>query len=141
MTFPAPRRRRCFFPQIIILENRNLLSVMVTSLGQDGQDLVGPDAAQGPDGIQISTYSSPASPALSSRLWCSAGGFEWATQPNPSGAALAEYFPSTTGGEGNLYINPQVKSNVAAPGTTGARQGLQGKRATVRLTQWSPGRD
>ena len=46
------------------------------------------------------------------------GGFEWATEPNPTAAALAEYFPWTSPGEGNLYINPEVKSDLAATGST-----------------------
>ncbi len=44
------------------------------------------------------------------------GGFEWATEPDPTGAALAEYFPSSTSGQGDLYLNPEVKSDLPPPG-------------------------
>ncbi len=44
------------------------------------------------------------------------GGFAWATQPDPSGFAMAEYFPSSTTGMGDLYINPQVRSTGAVNG-------------------------
>ena len=64
MKFFAPRRRRRFRPEIISLENRNLLTAVVTCLGQDGHDLVGPDASPGSDGIedlhfQITGLSAP----------------------------------------------------------------------------------
>ena len=34
----------------------------------------------------------------------------------PDGSALAEYFPSSTSGQGDLYINPQVKSDIGPGG-------------------------
>ena len=119
MKFSTPGRRRRVVPQFTFLETRRLLSADVTCIGQDGQDLVGPDASQGPDGIQdlhlqISNLAAP----IAQIVVQAPGGFEWATEPDPTGAALAEYFPSTTPGEGNLYINPEVKSNLAAAGST-----------------------
>jgi hypothetical protein len=44
------------------------------------------------------------------------GGFGWATQPDPTGAALAEFFPASSPGQGDLYMSPEVKSNLPAPG-------------------------
>ena len=68
-------------------------------------------------GFKISICSYPACAAPSSQIVVQApGGFEWATEPDPTGAALAEYFPSSTSGQGDLYINPQVKSDLAAGG-------------------------
>ncbi len=52
MKFSTPGRRRRVVLEVTSLETRRLLSAAVTCLGQDGQDLVGPDASQGPDGIQ-----------------------------------------------------------------------------------------
>ena len=46
------RRRRRLIPEVRLLESRRLLTAVVTSLGQDGHDIVGPDASPGPDGIQ-----------------------------------------------------------------------------------------
>jgi hypothetical protein len=119
MKFSAPRRPRRFRPEIITLEHRSLLTAVVTSLGQDGHDLVGPDASQGSDGIQdlhiqISGLTAPVDQIVVQ----GPAGFEWATAPNPSGNALAEYFPSSTAGQGDLYINPQVKSDLPATGST-----------------------
>src|SRR5580658_5081923 len=113
MKFFAPRRPRRFRPEIIALENRNLLTAVVTCLGQDGTDLVGPDASQGPDGIQdlhlrLTNITGP----MASIVIQAPGGFEWATAPDPTGAPLAEYFASSTAGQGDLYINPQVKSDL-----------------------------
>ena len=51
MSHPRRRRRR-LIPEVRSLESRRLLTAVVTSLGQDGHDIVGPDASQGPDGIQ-----------------------------------------------------------------------------------------
>ena len=48
----TPRRQRRRSLGFVELESRCLLTATVTCLGQDGQDLVGPDASQGPDGIQ-----------------------------------------------------------------------------------------
>ncbi len=46
------------------------------------------------------------------------GGFEWATAPDPTGAAFAEYFPSSTPGTGDLYLNPEVRSDLPPAGGT-----------------------
>ncbi len=113
-----PRHRR-FLPQITQLEYRLTLSATVTSLGQDGHDLVGPNASPGSDGIQdlhlqLSGLAGPVS-----RITVTApGGFEWQTAPDQTGSALAEYFPGATSGQGDLFINPQVNSDQPAPGGT-----------------------
>jgi len=99
------------------LESRRLLTAVVTCLGQDGHDLVGPDASQGPDGIQdLHLQLSGLSGTVQQIVIEAPGGFEWATAPDPTGAALAEYFPSSTPDQGDLYINPQVKSDLAVAG-------------------------
>ncbi|HEX3449701.1 MAG TPA: hypothetical protein VHS97_15710, partial [Isosphaeraceae bacterium] len=119
MKFSAPRRPRRFRPEIITLEHRSLLTAVVTSLGQDGHDLVGPDASQGSDGIQdIHIQISGLAASVNQIVVQGPAGFEWATAPNPSGNALAEYFPSSTAGQGDLYINPQVKSDLPPTGST-----------------------
>ena len=111
------RRRRRMVPRLIELEARQLLTATVISLGQDGQDLVGPNASQGPDGIQdLHLQLSNLSGAVASIAIQAPGGFEWATQPDPTGAALAEYFPSTTAGQGDLYLSPEVQSDLPPPG-------------------------
>ena len=123
--FSAPRRRRRFTPRLIPLEPRSLLAAAVTSLGQDGQDLVGPDASQGSDGIQdLHLQFTGLAAAVEQIVVQAPGGFEWATQPDPTGSALAEYFPSSTSGQGDLYINPQVKSD-RAPGDDRCRWAAQ----------------
>jgi hypothetical protein len=111
------------------------LTAVVTCLGQDGQDLVGPDASQGPDGIQDLHFllSGLAAPVAQIVVQGS-GGFEWATQPDPTGAALAEYFPSSTFGQGDLYINPQVKSELPSAGNSLPLGGSTGS-----LIQLAPG--
>ena len=68
------------------------------------------------------------------------GGFEWATEPNPTGAALAEFFPSTSPGQGDLYINPEVKSDLAAAGRHTAAGRFDGKFDSVDERR-SPHRD
>jgi len=89
----------------------------MTCLGQDGQDLVGPDASQGSDGIQDLHFQlSGLAGAVNQIVIKAPGGFEWATEPDPTGAALAEYFPSSSPYQGDLYINPQVKSDLAVSG-------------------------
>ena len=118
MKFLTPRRRAALFPEIIPPRNRNLLTAVVTCLGQDGHDLVGPDASQGPDGIQdlhfqITNLTAPVDQVVVQ----GPAGFEWATGPIRR-AALAEYFPSSTAGQGDLYLNPQVNSDLPAPGST-----------------------
>ena len=94
-----------------------MLTATVTCLGQDGHDLVGPDASQGPDGIQdLHLQLANLSGTVSSIAIQAPGGFQWATEPDPTGAALAEYFPSSTSGQGDLYLNPEVKSDLPPPG-------------------------
>lgn len=112
-----PRRR--FLPQITQLEYRLTLSATVTSLGQDGHDLVGPNASPGSDGIQdLHLQLSGLAGPVSQITVTAPGGFEWQTAPDQTGAALAEYFPSTTSGQGDLFINPEVNSHQPAPGGT-----------------------
>jgi hypothetical protein len=96
-----------------------MLSALVTCLGQDGHDLVGPDAAQGPDRIQdLHLHFSGLSGSVSGIVIQAPGGFQWATAPDPAGAALAEYFPSSNPLQGDLYLNPQVKSDQGPAGST-----------------------
>ena len=117
---PHQRSRRYrFLPEALALEGRRLLTATVTCIGQDGHDLVGPDASQGPDGIQdLHMQLANLSGAVSSISIQAPGGFEWATEPDPTGAALAEYFASSTPDQGDLYINPQVKSDLPPAGGT-----------------------
>jgi hypothetical protein len=44
-----PRMRRALSPVLDILESRRLLTVTVVSDGQDGHDILGPDAGHGLD--------------------------------------------------------------------------------------------
>src|SRR5262249_13519554 len=91
------RRRRKRVLEIGVLESRRLLTAVVTSLGQDGTDLVGPNASQGPDGIQdLHLQLSDLSGTVASVSVTAPGGFAWATEPDVTAAALAEYFPSST---------------------------------------------
>jgi hypothetical protein len=79
---------------------------------------VGPDASQGPDGIQDLHFHIAGLAAAVAQLDIQGpAGFEWATAPDPTGAALAEYFPASSPGQGDLYINPRVKSDVPSPGS------------------------
>ncbi len=126
------------------------MTAAVTCLGQDGVDLVGPNASQGPDGIQdLDLHLSNLTAAVSQIQVEAPGGFEWATEPDPTGAALAEYFPSSTAGQGDLYLNPEVNSDEgphgsALPlgGSTGSLiQLVNGMTLTVTIdyqTQASP---
>jgi hypothetical protein len=115
----TPGRRRLFVPQVTSLEIRQLLTANVTCIGQDGQDLVGPNASQGPDGIQdLHLQIANLTAAVAQIVVQTPGGFEWATEPDPTGAALAEFFPSTSPGQGDLYISPEVKSDLPPPGGT-----------------------
>jgi hypothetical protein len=112
-------RRRRFLPQINPLENRLTLSATVTSVGQDGHDLVGPDASPGSDGIQdLHVHLAGLAGSVQQITITAPDGFQWQTAPDQTGDALAEYFPATTSGAGDLYINPQVKSNQPRPGGT-----------------------
>ena len=115
MARSTPGVRRRFHPAITCLESRTLLA-SVTSLGQDGVDLVGPDASQGSDGIEDLHLSLSGLAGTVEQIAVQApGGFEWATAPDPTGAAFAEYFPSSTPGDGDLYMNPQIRSDLPAP--------------------------
>ena len=112
----TPGKKRRFRPAIACLECRTLLASVVV-LGQDGVDLVGPDASQGSDGIQDLHLSLSGLTGTVEQIAMQApGGFEWATAPDPSGAAFAEYFASSGPGGGDLYLNPQVRSDLASPG-------------------------
>jgi hypothetical protein len=112
----SPRRHR-FLPQFAELEIRLTLSATVISLGQDGHDLVGPDASQGPDGIQdLHLQLSGLMGSVREITVTGSGGFQWETAPDERGAALAEFFPSRSSGQGELFINPQVKSDMPPPG-------------------------
>ena len=148
-----PRRRRRLVPIVTALESRRLLSFSVTSLGQDGIDLVGPDASQGPDGIQdLDLQLSGLLPSSTNRIdrmlitpqgGVSQGSFAWQTQPMPGsnvsglgeyGYSMAEfsYSSSTTG---HLYINPQVKS-VTPPAGAGSLSGSTGPLVQLQNGDW-----
>jgi hypothetical protein len=117
---PGNRSRRSrFLPQITQLESRLTPSVTITSLGQDGHDLVGPNASPGTDGIQdLHLQLSGLSGPVSQITVTAPGGFQWQTAPDQIGAALAEYFPEATSGQGDLFINPQVQSDQPPRGGT-----------------------
>src|SRR5438132_2026554 len=92
-----PRRRRRLVPSVTPLEARRLLAAVAPSLAQDGQDLVGPDASPGPDGIEdlhlpIADLTAPGT----SIAMPAPGVFAGASQPAPTGAAMAEDFGSST---------------------------------------------
>ena len=146
------RKRRRRVPVVTGLESRQLLSFSVTSLGQDGHDLVGPDASQGPDGIQdldlqlsglLVSSSNPVDRILiTPQGGVSQGSFAWQTQPTPGnnvaglgeyGYSMAEFF-YTSSTAGHLYINPQVKS-VAPPAGAGSLGGSTG--SLVQLQKWN----
>ncbi len=131
------RRRRRLIPEVRALESRRLLSAVVTCPGQDGHDIVGPDASQGSDGIQdLHLQLTDLSGSVSAISIQAPSGFEWATEPDPTGAALAEYFPSATSGQGDLYINPQVKSDVSPTGGSLPLGGSTG--GLIGLTNGTP---
>ena len=80
MTCLGTRTQTAVFPGITSPRSPRLLTAVVTCLGQDGVDLVGPDASQGSDGIQdldlqLSNLSGPVSQIAIQ----APGGFEWAT--------------------------------------------------------------
>ena len=81
-----------FFPQFVPLENRRLLAAVVTCLGQDGVDLVGPDASQGPTAFKISTSTIGTERPPGEIAVQAPGGFEWATQPDPNGCRPRRIF-------------------------------------------------
>ena len=118
MPCSTPGLSRRFRPAFVCLESRTLLA-SVAVLGQDGVDLVGPDASQGPDGIQdLDLRLSGLTGTVEQIAVQAPGGFAWATAPDPAGAAFAEYFPSSSPGVGDLYLNPEVRSDLPAPGGT-----------------------
>ena len=92
----------------------------MTCLGQDGTDLVGPDASQGPDGIQD----------LHLQLSGLAGSGQPDRRPGSRRLRVGDRARSDRGGaggvfpvdqppaQGDLYINPQVKSDLPPPGGT-----------------------
>ncbi|MGO9596466.1 MAG: hypothetical protein ACLP7Q_00415 [Isosphaeraceae bacterium] len=148
-----PRKRRRLVPIVTGLESRRLLSFSVTSLGQDGLDLVGPDASQGPDGIQdLDLQLSGLLPSSSNTIdrmlitpqgGVSQGSFAWQTQPTPGsnvsglgeyGYSMAEFFYSSST-TGHLYINPQVKS-VAPPAGAGSLGGSTGPLVGLQNGDW-----
>ena len=135
---------------------RQLLSISVRSLRQPGLDLVGPDASQGPDGIQdldlqlsgISTQYPLDHILVTPPGGASQAGLAWETEPGANDYALAEFFPSAVQGSGDLYINPQVKSvaplagtgtPVSLGGSTGAPIQLQNGNSLTLTTNYTDG--
>ena len=55
-------------------------------------------------------------------------------QPDPTGAALAEYFPSSTPGEGDLLYQPAGQERPAAPRQPTATGRFDGKLDPARRT-------
>ncbi len=94
------------------------MAVAVSMLGQDGADLVGPDASVGPDGVQdIHLHlAGLAGAAIDSIVVRGPAGFEWAYGTNADGAADAEFFATGSGQQGDLYLNPVVRSDLGAGG-------------------------
>ena len=90
----------------------------MTSLGQDGVDLVGTGASPGPDGVQDLHLhlSGLTGRAIGSIVVRGPAGFEWAYGANPDGAADAEFFATGNGQQGDLYLNPVVRSDLDANG-------------------------
>ncbi|HEY2159225.1 MAG TPA: hypothetical protein VGH33_26595, partial [Isosphaeraceae bacterium] len=118
MKRPLRSRRRAFRPRGDALESRRLLAVAVTSLGQDGVDLVGTGASPGPDGVQDLHLhlSGLTGGAIGSIVVQGPAGFQWAYGTNPGGAADAEFFATGNGQQGGLYLNPVVRSDLDANG-------------------------
>jgi hypothetical protein len=148
MIAPDPRRRRRLVPLVRHLESRRLLSFSVTdSPGQHGVDLVGPDAAQGSDGIQdldlalsgLQTQYAVDHILVTSSGGTSQGGLAWQTAPDTGGYSLAEFFrPAPQSSTGDLFINPQLRC-VAPPAGTGTPVSLGGSTGSlVRLRNGNP---
>ncbi len=93
------------------------MAVAVTSLGQDGVDLVGTGASPGPDGVQDLhlRLGGLTGGAIASIVVQGPAGFEWVYGANPEGAADAEFF-APGDGQGDLYLNPVVRSDLDASG-------------------------
>ena len=99
---------------------RTALAARVGDVSRPGRSGPGrPGRLAGPDGIQdLHLRVTGLSDTVGQIVIQAPGGFEWATAPDPTGAALAEYFPSTSPGAGDLYLNPQIKSDLPSPGGT-----------------------
>jgi hypothetical protein len=144
MLSPDPRRRRCLVPMLAALEPRRLLSFYVTSDGQSPQvDYTGPDASQGPDGIvdlhlSVWNLSFPYTDIAYIDVQ-SPGGFQWQTDPEPGGYALAEFFGNTAANHnGDLYLSPEIKSDLPpGPGSLLPLGGSTG--SLIGLTNQSTG--
>lgn len=106
MKRPPSSRRRGLWPRVDPLEGRRLPAVVVTSIGQDGvQDLH----------LRLAGLTGG---AIGSIVVRGPSGFEWAYGATPDGAANAEFFASGDGRQGDLYLNPVVRSDLGA-GSTG----------------------
>jgi hypothetical protein len=96
MISPSSRRRR-LVPMLLSLEPRRLLSMVVTSNGQDGHGFVGPNASPGGVGIQNLDLSlsnlSYATSQIEYITVTAPGGFEWQTAPTPAATRLPSFFP------------------------------------------------
>jgi hypothetical protein len=147
-----PQRRRRCVPRVHTLESRRLLSFAVASEGQDGQDIVGPDASQGGDGIVdldlamagLSLTTEIASVSVASYGVVNVENepgvtptLQWATAPDTSGYAFAEYF-YTSNSTADLYINPEIRTLAPAAGT-GAPISLGGSTGALPFGQLQNG--
>jgi Fibronectin type III domain len=137
MIFNDPRRRRRLTPSVDLLESRRLLSFVVTSYGQDAPqyDLAGPDASQGNSGIvnihlALSGLSYPDWSYITVQVQGQPG-FKWESAPNPNGNAagdpggynsangyaFAEWIQNPSDKfDGDLFIDPEVRSDLPPPG-------------------------
>ena len=89
----------------------------VTCLGQDGHDLVGPSAAQGPDGIEDLHLQLAGLAGAVDQFWCRPpAASRGRRSPTPRVSLSRSIFPSTISGQGDLYFNPQVNSDLASTG-------------------------
>ena len=135
MAFSAPGRRRRYFPQITHLEARSLLAAVVTCLGQDGHDLVGPDASQGSDGIQdLHLQLSGLAAAVSQIVVQAPGGFEWATEPDPDRGRAGGVFSFVNLRSGRPLYQPTGQERPGLRGDDAAVGWLDGKPDPV--SQW-----